>query len=280
MFYKTRDGEPRLSAIIGTVIGAIVLIILIFGSTGTIKAGQKGVYLRNNGVTGKVLDDGRYFKLPFFDSVAPMSIQINKYQQVMSCGTHGSQQELTATVTVNYEIDGKQAAYVYQQFGNDIAIIQDKVMNDNAQEAVKKTTSQYDASVVLDKRDEIGEKASKILSDKVAQYGIVIRGINIVNLAFSKEYNDAIEDQAKASKDRDTATILRDKAIIDAQTKAEIAKGDAEAIRITSQSLTEQPQYLELKRVEALRISAEKGVKIVPDTIVGSGVNTLYSVGK
>lgn len=280
MFYTNKNGEPRLSAIIGTVVGVIVLLILIFGSTGTIKAGQKGVYLRNNGATGKVLDDGRYFKLPFFDSVVPMSVQVNKYQQVMSCGTHGSQQELTATVTVNYEIDGKQAAYVYQQFGNDIAIIQDRIMNDNAQESVKETTSLYDASVVLDKRNEIGEKASKLLRDKVAQYGIVIRGINIVNLAFSKEYNDAIEDQAKASKERDTATILRDKAIIDAQTKAEVAKGDAEAIRITSQSLTEQPQYLELKRIEALKSSADKGVKIVPDTVIGSDANTLFTVGK
>lgn len=279
MLYKTDRGEPKFGAIVGTAIGVIVLIILIFSSTGTIKAGQKGVYLRNNGITGRLVDEGRYYKLPFFDSVVPLSIQVNKFEEVMSCGASSSQ-GLIADITVNYQVDGSQATKVYRDFGNDVQTVQDKLVKNNLEQSVKAVTIQYDATVVLSKRDEIAEKATQSLRDKMAPYGILVNGISISDLDFLKEYKDALELKAKADIVRQTASIQYETAKVDAQTKIEAAKGEAEAIKITTQSLTEQPQYLELKRIEALQTSAEKGVKIVPDTILGAGANTLYTVGK
>ena len=42
----------------------LIAIIIIFGSVGTIGAGERGVLLRFGAVRDKIFDEGLYFKIP------------------------------------------------------------------------------------------------------------------------------------------------------------------------------------------------------------------------
>ena len=58
---------------IATILTAIVVIILLAGSIGTVGAGDRGVLLRFGAVTGTIFNEGLYVKIPLVHQVVKMS---------------------------------------------------------------------------------------------------------------------------------------------------------------------------------------------------------------
>src|SRR5262245_46004954 len=57
---------------------ALLIFLFILSPFGTISAGERGIHLRFSAVTGKVLDEGLYFRIPLMESVQPIDIKIQK----------------------------------------------------------------------------------------------------------------------------------------------------------------------------------------------------------
>jgi regulator of protease activity HflC (stomatin/prohibitin superfamily) len=51
--------------------GAILGLVSLWGTVGTVGAGERGVLLRFGAVTGTIFDEGLYFKIPFCASSRP-----------------------------------------------------------------------------------------------------------------------------------------------------------------------------------------------------------------
>ena len=107
----------------------------------------------------------------------------------------------------------------------------------------------YSISEILPKRDEIRTLAKQQLQANVAQYHIIIDDIYLANVAFSPEYEAAIEAKQVAQQQVQTETqilaqkrIVAEQNVVQAQGLAnaniETAKGQAEANRLLTQSLT------------------------------------------
>lgn len=80
--------------------------------------------------------------------------------------------------------------------------------------------------------------------------GINTDDFNIVNFDFSESFNNAIEAKVTAEQEALAAKNKLEQIKYEAMQQIEAAKGKAEAIRIESQALTQQPQYIELKKIE------------------------------
>ena len=85
------------------------------------------------------------------------------------------------------------------------------------QESVKSVISKYTAEEVVTSRTEVSLKSLEELQNKVSKYGIVIDSFNIINLTFSEEYSNAIEEKQVAEQKLATAKLEAEAAAFNQQ---------------------------------------------------------------
>jgi regulator of protease activity HflC (stomatin/prohibitin superfamily) len=110
---------------------------------------------------------------------------------------------------------------------------------------------------ILTKRDEIRSSAKQKLGENLARYGIIVDDIYISDIAFSPDYQTAIEKKQTAQQSVETERqileqkrVQAEQAVAEAQGKAraavESAKGEADANRARTESIS--PQLIEYLR--------------------------------
>src|SRR5262245_54784991 len=106
----------REVAVVFGFLGALILLILAFGSWGTVDAGHRGVVLRMGAVTGEIKGEGFFTKTPWVDSVHPMDVRIQK-EQVETDGASKDLQSVKAVVALNLNLVPDKCALIYQTIG-------------------------------------------------------------------------------------------------------------------------------------------------------------------
>jgi regulator of protease activity HflC (stomatin/prohibitin superfamily) len=101
--------------IVGVVIG-LLLLSVVFGSWYTIDQGERGVRLRYGAIVG-VAEPGLNFKIPFVDTVEPVSVQnlTIVYDRVESYSM--DQQTATLRLSVSYRVPMDSVEDLYSQYG-------------------------------------------------------------------------------------------------------------------------------------------------------------------
>lgn len=255
------DAKRVVKAVVVGFLVALV-VILLFGSFGTVGAGERGVKTRMGAITGEVVQPGLYFKLPLFDSVHIIEVKTQtiafetsrveaKEEGARSSLGAASKdlQDVTVAAVVNYRIDPLAAQEIYQQY-RDVDTYQRNVLEPIVQDSLKSVAPQYTAEELITKRAEFNAKASELIAARLSEKQALIENVNIVNIGFSDAFTVAIEAKVTAEQQALASKNRLEQAKYEAQQKIETAKGEAEKIRIESQALTEQPQYLEKKAIE------------------------------
>lgn len=244
--YKTAGGNTNVSKIIKHAVSLLVIIILLFSSVGTISAGNVGVKTRFSRVAGTI-QPGLYFKLPFIDHVTQMDVQTQK-DQADATAASNDLQSVTATVAVNYHVERADASTIFQNIGPDYA---ERVISPAIQESIKSTTANYTAEQLITEREKVREGILTLLSTKLQTYGIQTDSLNIVNFAFSDQFNQAIEAKVTAQQNALAAQNKLQQVQFEAQQTVATAKAQAEAIQIQAQAIQQQggANYVQLQAV-------------------------------
>jgi prohibitin 2 len=229
--------------------GALVIMCgLVMSSVTIVSPGHVGVQVVLGEVNLEQLPEGIHIINPV-SSVKELEVRVVKeVVPQASAGTKDLQQVHTDLV-VNYRLAGLKAAYIYKDFGFDVA---DKVLNPAIQEAFKAVTAKYNSEELITKREEVSLAVLSHLKEKVAQYDITITSVSLQNFAFSPEYQKAIEQkvistQQKLKAEQDLARIE-----VEARQAIAVAEGKAKAIQIETTAINSQGgiNYIELKRIE------------------------------
>lgn len=244
--YTNEAGEILVPKIVKQVIILIVALIVIFGSFGTIGAGEKGIKTRFGAVTGKIYDAGLYIKMPFVEQVVAMNVQTQK-EQANASAASSDLQNVSATIAVNYSVDPTQVAKIYQTIGVDF---KERVIDPAIQENVKAVTANFTAEELVTKREEVRDQIQLKLTEKLKTFGIITEGFSIVNFDFSKSFNDAIEAKVTAEQNALAAKNKLSQVQYEAQQAVEEATGKAKALQIEGQALQSNPQVLQIRAIE------------------------------
>lgn len=230
------------------VIGVIVLFALItlFSSFGTIDAGNIGVITRFGKVVGEV-QPGLYIKEPFVESVTAMDVQTQKDQTDASAASNDLQ-SVTATVAVNYHVEPQDAPTIFQNIGPDYA---ERVISPAIQESIKSVTANYTAEQLITEREQVRQDIISLLTTKLQNYGVKTDSLNIINFAFSDEFNTAIEAKVTAQQDALAAQNKLAQVQFEADQAVAQAKGEAQAIQIEAQAIQAQggAAYIQLQAI-------------------------------
>ena len=258
--------EEKTNGIITVIVIIIVLIavtaLFAFQKVG---AGERGIYLNWGAVQEGVLDEGLHFKIPIYQQIKVLDVKTVKYE-IGAEAASSDVQIIDTVVALNYHLDPSAVGKLYQEIGVDYEA---KIIAPAIQESVKAGTAQFAAEEVITKRAALRDAIKAELTKKLEGRHIIIDEFSIVNLDFSEEYNNAIEQKQVAAQNALKAENDLVRVEFEAQQKIAQAKADAEAIRIQAESISSQGgrDYIDLMWVKAW---GEGGAQ-VPHFITGNG---------
>lgn len=98
----------------------------------------------------------------------------------------------------------------------------------------------------------VSQKVSDDLTERAAQFGVILDDISITHLTFGKEFTQAVEMKQVAQQEAEKARFLVEKAEQQKQASIISAEGDAQAAELLAKAFAEAGDGLiELRRIEA-----------------------------
>lgn len=251
--YGAATLKPRVGKMVGYGLGALLALVVVFGSFGTIGAGERGVKTRFSAVVGTI-QPGFYMKVPMIESVTRMDVRTQSLTATKEAPLSAASNDLQDTrlaVVVNYHIEPGTVANIYQQYGS-AETYYHNVVEPLIIATVKATASQYTAAEQIQKRLEMSAKALTALNTAFEGKNVAIEKADITDVSFSESFTQAIEAKVTAVQQAEAAKNKLEQVKYEAQQTIETAKATAEAQRIQSASLAAQGgrDYVDLKAIE------------------------------
>lgn len=235
--------------------GAFVLIalIVVFGTFGTVKAGERGVKTRFGSVVG-IVDEGLYLKVPLIEKVNKISVKTETVTYDKSTGVlEGASkdlQDVSISVVVNYHIEPLHVGEIFSQYRSS-QVFEQKVVEPIIREITKSLSAQYTAEELITKRVEYSDRVNKALSEALMNKFAVLERFSVTNFQLSQSFTAAIEAKVTAVQNAEGAKNKLEQVKFEAQQQIEKAKAEAESIRIQAQAITQQGgrEYVNLQAV-------------------------------
>lgn len=252
---------------IPVVIAAIVVIVIWMSYT-PIDEGEVGVKLRW-GQAVDTLSPGFNIVIPFMESVVILPTRTQKFTFPELLNAYSKDiQAADNKVSVNYNIDGKKAIEVYSRYGQNFL---ETIIRPNINKRFKEVFGRYEAAEIVNQRQKLGEEIEQSVRKNMPD-GLIIEGVQIENIQFSKTYEDAREQAASAEAAVKTARQQLEQKKVDAErvvvqatadatARVTAAKAEADAIRLRGEAeasalqakaaaLRDNPGYVALTAAE------------------------------
>ena len=226
-----------LKGVAGAIIGGLILVAGLSSPFVEVPAGNVGVVTNFGSVQPGTLEPGLHVVIPIVQRVAIIDTRVQPHQFQEIDAASSEYQTVKLTGVMNYHVDGQFANDLYQRVGTDFA---SKVIDPAFNDFIKTVVPEYKVDAILGARDEIRAKAKDALAANLAQYHIIVDDIYIANIAFSNEFQAAIEAKQVAQQQVQTEQqilaqkrIQADQAVAQAQGQADsnvkLAEGQAAA---------------------------------------------------
>jgi regulator of protease activity HflC (stomatin/prohibitin superfamily) len=262
---KYQSSSPNVNGgaakiVIAAVIVLIVIAVVASSSVKIVDAGNRGILTHWNAVdlTSAPLDEGIHFVVPFQDDVVQMEVRTLKYDT----STRSASQDLQTvqtTVTVNYHPDTEKVHFLYKEIG---LSYENRVIEPAIDETVKQVSANYNAEELITKRPLVKADIENAIRERLSQFYIETDVISITDFEFSPLFAKAIESKVEAEQkaqkaENDLIRIevearqLEAQAVGLAAANVAEAQGEAEAISIINNALSNNPFYIEWLKTQA-----------------------------
>lgn len=286
-------------------LGAVVFFIfdLIFANVYIVDQGEKAV-VTNFGEISKTWGAGFHVKIPFVQSVKRYSVRVQKTvfgdgDRVLSAYSNDQQIIENYSIAITWNYDPTRIEDVYKYFGtsDDESVFQ-TVVSPTIQQTSKTIFGQFTAQTIVQDRAKLDDALEHRIKEQLSKYPIQIISVQIIDINFSKTYENVIEQTAQKKQEieksrnelkRIEIEAQQQVAKAEAENKAIKLKADAEAYQISVKAKAES-DAIKLK-AEALKANkdlvdlkiAEKWNGTVPQTVVvndGKSVLPLLNIEK
>jgi len=237
-----------------------------------------------NGCQPDARGEGTHFKVPFVQE--PHIIDCRARPKVIESqtGTKDVQQvQIVLRVLSRPDTHDESAlTKLFQQYGNR-KNFDEKVLPSVGNEVLKSVVAQYNAEELLSKREQISRQIYTKLTERAADFKLVLDDVSITHLQFGKEYANAIELKQVAQQEAERQEYIVQKAEQEKVAAITRAEGEAQAAKIISDALQRSGAGLiEVRRIDAAKEIAEtlarsRNVTYLPGSS-GGGSNMLLGL--
>ncbi|MEW6324401.1 MAG: prohibitin family protein [Nitrospirota bacterium] len=243
-----QQGRPPQIPVKTIVTGVALLLVigLATQSFESIGAGERGVVFNMlaGGVQDRVLTEGLQFKIPMVEDIIPIDIKVQKSETDATAASKDLQ-IVRSRIALNYHIDPERVNAVYRRIGSEF---KSRVIDPQVQEAVKAISAQYTAEELITKRAQVRDDIKEAMTARLREFDIVVDEFNIIDFAFSDEFNKAIEAKQTAEQQALKARRDLERVKIEAEQMVTRAKAEADAQRLQRETIT--PILLQLRAIE------------------------------
>ncbi|ERN40409.1 membrane protease subunit, stomatin/prohibitin-like protein [Rubidibacter lacunae KORDI 51-2] len=268
-----------LQAVIGGIVAALVVLVGL-NSFVIINPGQAGVL----SILGKAQDgallEGIHFKPPLVSTVDVYDVTVQKFEVPAQSATKDLQ-DLTASFAINFRLDPTRVVDIRRTQGT-LGNVVSKIIAPQTQEAFKTAAARRTVEEAITKRSELKEDFDLALNERLEKYGILVLDTSVVDLNFTKEFAQAVEDKQIAEQRAQRAVYIAREAEQQAQAEINRAKGKAEAQRLLAETLRAQGGALVLQK-EAIEAWRQGGSQMPQVLVMGGNSNAsvpfLFNLG-
>lgn len=269
LFWCIGEGEN----IVWSLLGLLWLVLILFGTFTNIGANQVGIMYNpfKGGVQDEVLGEGFKGKTPF-DKVYKISTEVQEFQfEDISAQTNDSQY-VNTILQLQVRIDKEKAFEYFKKYGGKKLEDIKSILSNTTQKQLEKVTTQYNIMEVLgEKRDEIVNKTLEAVKEELLNDGILVERIVIVDTDAGEKIEQAIQNEASAKKEAETAKYLKEKAELEGNAKIIEAQKEKEANELKQTTLTDE--ILMEKMIE-------KWNGALPTTMLGQDILSIFNINK
>ena len=303
MSYDIKFSTKRIGTIIAMIAIVATIAFTLSASIKIVDAGHRGVLLHFQEVDTlePPLGEGLHFVTPLQDDVVNIEVRTQKYEKQTNAGTKDLQ-VATTTIALNFHPSPEAINDLYKEVGLDYA---NRIIQPAVEETVKQVTANYNAAELITKRPQLKADIEESLRVRLAQYDIIQDGVSITDFSFTSDFQDAINKKVKAEQDAlaaenqvkvkeaearqaeavalglklaaiQNAEGVKQSAILEAEGHAQAiilqANADKEKIRLITEFLQNNPEYIEWFRI--LQWNGQ-----LPETLLNGGdVSTLLQI--
>jgi len=227
---------------------AVVLLITVFNPFVTVGSGERGIIKTWGAVSDNVLGEGLHTITPISQSVQIIDIRTTKHE-VKAQAYSKDLQTVDMTIALNYHPKAETVNKLFQEIGMDY---ETRIIDPAIQEAAKATVAQFTAQELVEQRAKVKDETKNQLTQRLNNKFLVIDDFSIVNFDFSDIYEKAIEQKQVAQQDALKAENKLKQVQFEAEQIVATAKANAEAIRISSEAITQQggKDYVQLQAIQ------------------------------
>jgi len=268
----------------GIVIAALILLAVLWPFY-SVPTGSRGVVTQFGKIVG--IEGEGLAVLPPWQKLSNFSIRAEAANIENAEGSTSDTQPVRVSMTVRYSIATDRVAEVFEKYSHDGNLA--SYVQTATQEIFKAVTAKYTAPDLIAQRAKVSSDINAALRTKLTLYGAQVINIDMRNFSFSDSYMHAInekvtqeqlrlgaenklktveaEQKQKVAVAEAEAAAVRATADGDAYAQLKVATAQAEALKIQNAALTQSKDVLELRRIEVLKVQAEKWNGQLPTAI-------------
>jgi prohibitin 2 len=248
-------GSNKLKILAG-IVTFIIIVIVLSQSTVVVQAGHRGVVVYLGAVENKVLGEGVHFIIPFAEQVIQLEVRTLKFQADASAASNDLQ-EVATVIALNYHIDPSKANIIYQQLGADYT---NRIIAPTIQESVKASVAKFNAEELITKRETAKAVIAQAIRNTLSARNILVETVFITDFKFSEAFASQIEQKVVAfqkflteQNNLRAVQVVANQTVVQAQAQARSnvarAEGESQAIKIITEQLKQDPQYLQWQSI-------------------------------
>ena len=235
-----------------------------------INPGQAGVLSILGSAKDGALLEGIHFKPPLVSNVDIYDVTVQKFEVPAQSATKDLQ-DLSASFAINFRLDPIKVVEIRRTQGT-LQNIVSKIIAPQTQESFKIAAARRTVEEAITQRSLLKEDFDEALSTRLEKYGILVLDTSVVDLNFSPEFANAVEEKQIAEQKAQKAVYIAQEAEQEAQADVNRAKGRAEAQRLLAETLKAQGGALVLQK-EAIEAWREGGAQMPKVLVMGGGAS-------
>lgn len=255
--------RPQNTGIIITILIIIAVIIVLVSSISIVGAGERVVVFdKFRGVLEETRGEGMTIIIPFIQDAIHYDVKSQTYTMsskpsegevrgddaITALTSDG--QIVTLDMSVRYHPDPDMVWRLHKTLGPDYVR---KVIRPEVKSVTREVISAYRVmDVYSKKREEIQLQMEKKLEKSFKKSDVVMDGVLIRNIVFSEEFQKAIEAKQVALQEAQRMQYILEKEEREKKRKIIEAQGEAEAIRLKGQALSQNPKLIQFEYVKKL----------------------------